>query len=129
VVVEGRELGAERHDQVVRARVELAIVDVDAYHVDPRPVRIEPPCDVTGWCGLLVLEDQRVKGGLGHRSAPAVVGDGLAPSSGSTSRATRCTASANRETISANSSSVVVKGGANRVWSPRSRRGSAGSRA
>src|SRR4029453_15932062 len=118
VVVERRELGAERHDQVVRRRIDLAVVDVDPHHVDLRAVGVEPPGDVPGRRGLLVLQDQRVQRGLGHRSAPVVVGDGLPPTSGSTSCATRCTASANRETISASSSSVVVNGGANRVWSP-----------
>src|SRR6266545_7775950 len=79
-----------------------------------------PPGHVTRRRGLLVLEDESPKrsplGRLRHRSAP--VAAGCADSSRSTASTTCRTVSANRETISDSSSSVVVKGGANNVWSP-----------
>ena len=119
-VVERRTLGAERNDEVVPGRVDLAVVDVDPERLDDRRVVIQPLGDESWGGGLLVLDDQRSQSRRclargTHREPPMV---DLADSSDSTSCATWRTASANRETISASSSSVVVKAGANSDWSP-----------
>src|SRR6202035_4625547 len=60
---------------------------------------------------LLVLDDQRFQPRRRHQT-------GLGMSLVSSSFATFLTAAAKRSTISASSASVLVNGGANRVWSP-----------
>src|SRR5439155_12457178 len=120
VVVCG-ELRAQRDDDVVVGGIEPGLLQVDAEHLDLRAVLLEPLRHVARRRGVLVLEDQRAQarpvraGLLAHPAAPEAAG---AASSPSTSAATSRTASANRDTISARSSSGVVNGGANRVWSP-----------
>ena len=126
-VVEGRELGAERHDQVVRGGVDLAVVDVDPERLDVGSVVVEPLGDEPRRGGVFVLQDQRAEGSCsrvvrGAHAEPPPMGDAVSgrddDSSDSTSSETWRMVPARRATISASSSSVVVKGGANSVWSP-----------
>ena len=57
-IVEGSELGPERHDQVVTGRIETAVVEIDAVDLDIRPDLLEPLEDQPGRGRLLVLDDE-----------------------------------------------------------------------
>ena len=115
-VIEGRELRAERDDQVEAARVDVALLEVDAAEVDLGAALGEPRGHVARRRRVLVLEDQRPKGRVDPAHPPtSCLVIGVVWSSASTSSATARTASANRATISSSSSSGVVNGGAKRV--------------
>src|SRR5439155_20742275 len=120
-LVVGGELRAERHDQVVVAGLGLLLFEVDAEHRHVGSLVLEPPADRARRGGALVLDHQRAEPGRpgAHRSRPRP-GAAVArtASCDSTSSATWRTDSASRATISGSSSSVVVNGGANNVWSP-----------
>src|ERR1700686_937302 len=79
-------------------------------NVEVRLLLVEPFREVPRWRGLFVLEDQDLEL-AGHRT-------GLASSLDSSSEATLRTEAEKRSTISASSASGLVKGGANKVWSP-----------
>ena len=119
-VVERRALRAERDDEVVVGRVDLAFVDVDPERLDDRPMLIEPLVDEPGRGRLFVLDDQgpqrrRCLARGTHRGPP--VGDrrgqfrldllrDVADGVGEAGDHLR------------SSSSVAVKAGANSDWSP-----------
>src|SRR4029077_16705752 len=88
------------------ARVDVAVLDVDLQLLDLRAALLEPVDDPPAGGRALVLDDERLH--------PA----GTASSSRSTCAAISRTDSAKRRTISARSSSLVVNGGAKRLWSP-----------
>jgi hypothetical protein len=121
-VVERGELGAERDDQRVVPRIDRPRLCVDAEDVDLGSSLLEPVVDEASRRRPLVLDDERAQATgpvlPGQRGSPASTGALAVASSPSTSRATRRTAAAKRLTISASSSSELVKGGANRLWSP-----------
>src|SRR5262249_23364012 len=116
-IVERGELRPERHDQVVPARVDRPVLEVDAEHLDRCAHVPEPRRHVTGGRRLLVLEDQRAERAGAHADPPADVRDGAdaEESSSSTCSATRRIAPTNLPTMSSRSSSVAVNAGANSV--------------
>src|ERR1700674_2149402 len=109
-VVERRELGTEGCDEVVVARIVCNLVQIDAMDVDIRLLFLEPFREVPRRCRLFVLQDQDLEL-ASHRT-------GLGSSFVSSSLATLRTDAPKRSTISPSSASVLVKGGANSVWSP-----------
>ncbi len=75
-VVEGCELGAERHDHRVVPRVDGPLLDVDAEDVDVRPALGEPLEDQAGRRRLLMLDHEGREAAVrgAHPGSPAGTG-------------------------------------------------------
>src|SRR5206468_7740752 len=111
-IVECREFGTERHDQVIFTRIRNAVVEIDAQDLDPSGPLRQPVADQAWRGGRFVLDDQRAqRGSITHGAATA---DRRA----SPSSATYPTVPAKRSTSSDLPASGLVNGGPDQARVP-----------